>query len=217
LWYNRCMEHPGYIYRIIAPGSNSVYVGQSTQPVERFRQHRRAARRGDHDNPAVQRFLRKHENAEMHFWPVLDMDAEEIADEALCREMGFCSLNLIPCGGAVPTRSADVCAKISATMRGRKASPEAIEKMRVARTGFRHTPESRAKMRESQAKVAVPRGMSGKKHTPETKAKIGATKIRNKTTCPRGHIYSHVDANGKRACRPCLNAASKRFYAKKVG
>lgn len=36
-----------------------------------------------------------------------------------------------------------------------------------------------------------------------------------KKACPQGHPYSHRDANGKRACRPCMAAASRRYAARK--
>ena len=102
----------GYVYRIIAPGSNSVYVGQSLDPVKRFKQHKSSK-----ENPALARFLKKHTDAEIYFWPVIDMVEEEIADEQLCRDMGFSLLNCAPCGGRPPSP------------KGRKHTAEAREKV----------------------------------------------------------------------------------------
>jgi hypothetical protein len=159
----------GYVYRIIAPGSNSVYVGQSVEPLRRFRTHK--YRR---DNPALTSFLKKHSDAEIYFWPVLDMDAEEIADEQLCRDMGFHLLNCTPCGGKPPgmkkggIHTAAARVKISAAQKGRKRSAETRARMSAAKMGHKVTPETGAKI--SMAKLGRP----GHLVSPETRAKISA-------------------------------------------
>lgn len=192
----------GYIYRIIAPGSRSVYVGQSTNPLRRLKQHRARP-----CNPALANFLRKHPDAEIYFWPVLDMAAEEIADEAECRALGFNVLNCAPCGGKPPGHGGnpETLAKIAAASRGRECAPETRSKIsaalmgHVGATGFRglkHMPEARAKM--SKTKLGKPlssehranigaalkgKPAHGKPHTQATRAKISASLVDRTKTC----------------------------------
>jgi predicted GIY-YIG superfamily endonuclease len=161
------MARAGYIYRIIAPGSNSVYVGQSYSPHARFKQHKARP-----CNPALAHFLRKHPDAEIYFWPVIDMDAGEIEDEAECRALGYNLLNCIPCGSAPPTslgrvqsvetrtkirealrgipKSAEIKAKISATKKGVPLSAETRIKMSAAQKVSSKNAEIRARIRLAQ-------------------------------------------------------------------
>ena len=147
----------GYVYRIIAPGSNSVYVGQSIAPLKRCCAHKIST-----INPALVNFLKKHPDAEIYFWPVLDMDAEEIADEAECRALGFSLLNCAPCGGRPPG------------WKGKKRPPfsaEWREKMGVVNRGKKrgpHTPKRRANI--SKSKLGKKTGPC----TPERRANISA-------------------------------------------
>lgn len=47
---------------------------------------------------------------------------------------------------------------------------------------------------------------------------VGVTAMQaRQETCVRGHLFSHRDTNGKRACRTCLAAASRRYVARKDG
>lgn len=39
-----------------------------------------------------------------------------------------------------------------------------------------------------------------------------AAKNLAKSECPKGHPYSHVNSNGKRCCRVCLNESNLRYY-----
>jgi hypothetical protein len=165
------MPREGYVYRIIAPGSNSVYVGQSVEPLKRFIQHKSNARGTVPANPALSNFLRKHPDAEIYFWPAIDMDAEEVADEQLCRDMGLNLLNCAPCGGVPPSA------------KGRRASPETRARMKETHIGFKghkHTDETRKRM--SIAKKGRPLSPEqcakrvGRTHTAETKAKMSAAR-----------------------------------------
>jgi predicted GIY-YIG superfamily endonuclease len=203
----------GYIYRIIAPGSNSVYVGQSYDPHKRFKQHKRF--RGD--NPKLANWLRKHPDAEIYFWPVIDMDAEEIADEAECRRLGYDLLNLIPCGSTPPLSkgrkyTADViarktaarwtpeaCERQSAVMMGRKHTPETIAKISATSPRRKHTPEEKAR----QSVV-----MTGRKHTPGHNAKIAAAGVGRKQS---------VETRTKRSASITAWHATRRSAQKERG
>ena len=176
------MTTEGYVYRIIAPGSNSVYVGQSYDPHKRFKQHKRF--RGD--NPKLANWLKKHPDAEIYFWPVIDMDQGEIEDEAECRALGYDLLNLIPCGSAPPPSKGrkyrpEVVAKKtaarwtdesrekhSALMMGHVVSPETRKKMSQSSPRRKRTPEERARHSEV---------MRGRKQTPEHNAKKRAAML----------------------------------------
>jgi predicted GIY-YIG superfamily endonuclease len=198
----------GYVYRIIAPGSNSVYVGQSYDPHKRFKQHKRF--RGD--NPKLSNWLKKHTDAEIYFWPVIDMDAEEIADEAECRRLGYDLLNLIPCGSIPPNSKGrkytpevvasktaarwtpEACARQSAVMTGRTHTPETLTKMSKASPRRRHTPEDKAR----QSAV-----MTGRKQTPEH--------ISKKSEAVRGRHFTKLSAAKKdKPWSPARRAAHER-------
>lgn len=154
----------GYVYRIIAPNSKCVYVGQSVNPKKRFRAHKWESAKGRHNNPALQNFLQKHADAEMYFWPTEDMCAEEKADEALCREMGLTLLNIAACGEPSPTL-------------GRKASAETRAKLSAARKGNQyargttHTVSAEGRARMSAAQMGHQRNL-GRVLSPETRKKI---------------------------------------------
>ena len=162
----------GYVYRIVARGSNSVYVGQSVDPVKRFRQHRVRP-----SNPALANFLKKHPDAEIYFWPVLDMVAEEIADEAECRSLGFRLLNCAPCGGRPPSRIG-----VAPANKGKPISAEIREMLRRVNTG--RAPANK-----------------GKKASPDVRAKISAAQIGKKRGSPSPKHRAAISAakSGKKA------------------
>ena len=178
----------GYVYRIIAPGSKCVYIGQSINPKKRFRVHKWESAKGRHNNPVLQNFLRKHADAEMYFWPTDDMCAEEKADEALCREMGLTLLNIAACGEPSPTL-------------GRKASAETRAKLSAQRIGNQfargtaHTVSAETRTKMSQAQLGHQRNL-GRKLSPETRAKISRSHLgMSHTTETRAKISALVSVS----------------------
>lgn len=73
--------------------------------------------------------------------------------------------------------SPEVRAKISAAKKGRKCTPEQIEKMRQAHQGLKHTEETKAKMSATHKGKPAPEGMgermrqcnTGRRHTEEAR------------------------------------------------
>jgi hypothetical protein len=161
----------GYVYRIIAPGSNSVYVGQSINPSRRFKQHKRHT-----SSPGLANFLKKHPDATIHPWPTNDMDADEIADAQLCRDMGFNLLNFASCGGGSPMlgrkHTPETLKKMSESQKkidrsGQMFSPAFHEASRLAKLGVPRSAETRAKLRAA---------MTGRTLTHEHRAKLSGAK-----------------------------------------
>lgn len=154
----------GHVYRISAPNSNSVYVGQTINPRRRWRYHRWEATKGTHNNPALQNFLRKHSDAVFYSWPVFDMCEAEKAEERLCRDMGFQLLNIAACGEVSPTL-------------GRKASLETRSKLSLARMGNQnargttHTVSVEGRANMARAKLGNSYN-KGRRHSAETREKI---------------------------------------------
>lgn len=72
------------------------------------------------------------------------------------------------CSGGMGGRvlSDEVKRKMSAARKGKKLSPELIEKIRIRSTGFRHSEETKQKLRE------INQGRKGHKHSEETKENL---------------------------------------------
>ena len=168
----------GFVYRISAPNSDCIYVGQSRNPETRWKQHIAYARRGVHENPRMQKFLTKHTDAIMLYWPVLDMSASEIDYERTQRESGFDLMNLIPCGTMPPSHAGR---KRSQETRARMASVR-IGKPHPTTGGWKHSPETLAKLSEQRMGrtpwnkgkrlPSHPGYTLGFKHSPESRAKL---------------------------------------------
>lgn len=75
-----------------------------------------------------------------------------------------------------PPYSAEWCANMSASRKGKKQSPETVAKRVTANAGRKHSSEARAKISEAAKKR--PPTMTGKKHSPETKAKMSVSRKR---------------------------------------
>lgn len=104
-------------------------------------------------------------------------------------------------------------AKMSASMKGRKLSPEHIEKMRIINTGRKASEETRAKMRgrvcseETRAKQIV--SATGRKHTEESKAKIAENNIRRGVSKETKAKMSEVHRNMSDERKVKIGAAGK--------
>lgn len=224
----------GFIYRISAPSSNSVYVGQSINPQKRFKQHK-----SSRQNPALSSFLKKHADAIMYSWPVFNMNSEEIEEEKLCRDMGFNLLNCFPCGGPsvrgrtlTPEHRAKIGransgrtlteehrAKIGLANRGKGASTEHLVKLAANHRGKRFTDEHRRKLSianrgktlsvEHRAKISSALlGRVRSPHTAESIAKMSAALLGRKLTSE--HRARLSEAKTGKQWSPARRAAHER-------
>lgn len=151
------------IYRILNTVTGHAYIGSSGNIPERLARHRRELRTGTHCNPRLQRAWRKYGPDAFDFEAVCSVpetdDLLEIEQQYIDAEGEY---NIIP-AGAVPS------------FKGGRHTPEAIERMRLARTGKVMSEESRALLRAyrtgrkstPEEVEAMRKGLTGKRRTPE--------------------------------------------------
>jgi group I intron endonuclease len=151
------------IYRIYCKANSKTYVGSSVCIASRWRVHRSRLNSGIHGNLYLQNAWNKYK-AEAFDWVVLEI-VESVTNLTI-REQHWIDhteskFNIRETAGSNLGfhHSAETRAKISAALKG-KPSPGGN-----GRTGTKHTPETKAKLRATNI---------GKKHTPETKAKMSA-------------------------------------------
>jgi group I intron endonuclease len=156
------------IYRIVHVESGRAYVGQSTNVVKRWNEHRRNLRHGVHISSHLQRAWTKYGEATFLFEILEECPPSSLTErEQWHMDQHEQLYNLAPAAGS--TRglrykghpiSADTRAKISAANMGNSG-----------RRGQRSTPEHIAKM---SAGLKGNQNCLGRKHSEESKAKIGA-------------------------------------------
>ena len=165
------------IYGLVDPRNGQLrYVGKSTIGIARPRQHRRPYRlKTDYTWKA--NWIRKLLELGLDYNIVIiqEFDGAEILDKAeifwiaYFRKMGFILTNLTNGGeGTLGTKqSQETKDKKSAKLRGRKCSPETVERMRLASLGKSPSEETRKKIGDAHR---------GKKASEETKARMGAAR-----------------------------------------
>ena len=146
---------PG-IYRI-SIGPRTFYWGQAQDLCKRASNHLSALRRGDHDNPRLQRSFDKHGESAYTFevsllCPVGDLDMQEQFALDIWHGTPGC---------------ANAAKVAEASQRGLKRSAETRAKIGAARLGCKHSDEARAKMSADRR---------GRKLSAETRAKMSAAR-----------------------------------------
>lgn len=139
------------IYLLSDPRTNEPrYVGVTSRDLNvRLKQHRHQALSGR--NRPVCDWYRK--LLRMHLTPtVIVIETTEDRNReaywiSYYREQYPRMLNIAPGGNHAPSSDPRVAAKIAASLRGKKLPQEVIDKLVAARAGFRHSEETRAKMR----------------------------------------------------------------------
>jgi hypothetical protein len=109
---------PGFIYRIGAPGSNSVYIGQThLNPKGRLTEHQYSTKLKRHVNLFLMHFLEKHKDTiSFIYWSTLDMDYSECWHMAEHKRCGFVLMNLKE-GGSKGAHNQETKDKIGAANR----------------------------------------------------------------------------------------------------
>lgn len=167
------------IYCIINLVNGKMYIGQSVDMEYRWLDHKSLLKNNNHRNPRLQNAYNKYgeENFEWKILKVLKKKKDLTRWEKyyIYKYMTFnknCGYNNTPGGEGSPV-SDETKAKISKTLTGRKATPEAIEKNRQSHLGKKHTEETKEKMRIINI---------GRKHTEETKKKLSIIHTGKKLT-----------------------------------
>lgn len=138
-------EHPG-IYKIVNSATNECYVGQSVRVLKRISDHKCNLRKGTHTNPKLQNAWNKYGGAAFSFEVVVECenydDLDTLENAFISGEAYF--------DEPVVYNIADFA---KTPMRGRKHSPESLEKIRLGRnaTSFDYTsPEYRETLKRAQ-------------------------------------------------------------------
>ncbi len=190
LYHERIPQTPG-IYRITCIVTGKFYVGSAKSLYHRRKNHFGALQRNDHWNIKLQRAFNKHgpdaftfEILEYVLVPELLTAREQYWFKKL-NPFGPNGFNIAPIAGSPlgVKHTPEACANMGASHvgkpsrnLGKKQSPEAREKNRLAQLGnthalgMRHTPEARAQM--SISRKGKPAHNRGTTHKPETIEKI---------------------------------------------
>lgn len=140
---------PG-IYVITNTVTHKVYVGQAVNIRRRWNDHKAHLRRGVHANKYLQSAWNKYGEALFLFEVVENCPVADL----VAREQEWVSF--------FPQSLRYNIGSIGAPMRGRKHTPEAIQKMKA--------PKSK------EVAVKISKALTGKKHTPEHARKTGLAK-----------------------------------------
>ncbi len=162
------------IYKITCKANGRIYVGSAVKLSNRWRQHRDALIRGDHDNARLQNSWNKY-GADAFEWEVIEHVEPKLLIErekhfmallnAFDSELGF---NLTPVAGSMLgfKHNEESLDKMAAAKIGRKQTPEHIESRIRHRRGKKRNPETAAKIADAQ------RGVPRKPLTEEHKEKV---------------------------------------------
>ncbi len=143
----------GGVYEIVHTATGRRYIGSAGSFARRWAEHRADLRRGDHNNPLLQRAWNKYGAAAFIFRPLLICAPRDLRDyeqrclDGLKPEYNIATCALAPFAGRKHT--AESLAKISAGNKGKIISPEQREQSAAAHRGRVLTPEHREKVRQS--------------------------------------------------------------------
>lgn len=186
---------PTSIYWLVDTRTNTpFYCGKTVETITtRLCDHKRDAKRYPH-RKSTRRIIECGENIAVKLVEIVpatgDWAARERAWIAVLRN-NFPDTTNVAAGGQGITgliASAETRAKLSAARKGKKLSPETVEKIRLGNIGKKYTDEAKAKIgaksRGRKASVETRMRMRaarlGRKHAPETCAKIKAAWDRRK-------------------------------------
>lgn len=138
------------IYKIQNTVNNKIYVGQSTNIKERWRQHKKDCRAGKVSY--LYKSMRKHGIDKFEI-SILELCESNCLDEREAYWMSFynchdenCGYNFRPAGQNKQHVTPEARKRISERLKGRKLPAEQIEKMRIASTGRPCTEEAKKKL-----------------------------------------------------------------------
>lgn len=163
------------IYRITCTGNGCVYIGSAVNLYHRWATHRSDLRRNKHRNPKMQRAFNNY-GSETFVFDILEL---VLVPEMLIPREQFWFDTLNPFGA-----QGFNIARVAGSTLGKKPSPEAIEKSRLANLGRiphnkgkKHTPEMLARLRAASAWRGKPGPNLGKKASPETIEKLRSSHL----------------------------------------
>ena len=120
------------IYAIVNTANGNRYVGSSQDVQRRFKKHKQMLRRKAHHNIYLQHSWDKHGESCFEFVILEECKIESLLDREQSHLDAGCEYNIARIAGS--------------PMRGRKFSPEAMQKMKEKKTGSTRTRETRERM-----------------------------------------------------------------------
>jgi len=213
-------NRPG-VYRIVHAVSNRTYIGSSIKMRTRLKTHRAELCRNKHRNIRLQRACIRDGIDAFIFEPLLNCQVEELCfleqkfiDAYIDHDLPI--YNQKPSSdsrhGFKQIHSLETRAKMSASGKGKRKTPEHIAKCAAAQKGKHVSLETRAKLRAANL---------GKHLTLETKAKIGA-KSKGRILTFEERTKRSISQKGRQYClgrvlsqdtRTKISMALKRYCA----
>jgi len=224
------MEKQSGIYEILNTVNGKRYIGQTSNFVKRWKEHRTGMKRRDHGNSHLQRAWDKYGEAAFKFIPILTCQPSMLTfyEQQLINKVKP-EYNLAPVAGTVrgikhsaqaranmsaahlgkPGRpmSDETKVKMRAINLGKKMSPEAIEKIRQAKLGKKLSPAHLA------ARVA---GQIGTKRSVEARANMSKAQAGRKLSPEHCAKISALLVGTKRAFGHRKSAESKALQSAKM-
>lgn len=182
------MNKESGIYAIVNLFDGKRYIGQTQSFIERWRKHRESLRAGRHHCAKLQNAWNKHGHASFEFIRIETISIDQL-NSAEQRHINFYQKDVLY----------NIALDVVSPMRGRKHTPEALEKMRE-------------RMRTNPP-------FKGRKHSPEAKAKIGDAS-RGERNHNFGIPLTHerkLAMIAPRLGRPLSNAHKVKLAAAKTG
>lgn len=212
------------IYKIVSP-SGAIYIGQSVNILKRWNDYNKVV--NTHRQKRLFNSLNKHSPA-AHSFTVVYQLPKDVSPSVLCayeqfyidqhKEAGYNMMN-IRNAGSRGSHSEETKKIMSEKMKGRKYSPETIQKMSDAkkgkvgnRLGSKNSQESLEKMKLSRI---------GFKHSDATKKKIKDNHAKhNKGKRPsdesiQKNRLAHLGKKSSKETKRKTSESLKKYYAKK--
>lgn len=180
------MADTTFIYALVEADTREPrYVGKADRPEARLTKHRSEAK-ANRDTTSKNRWLRKQfsqgRSVDIVVLAEVPTDGWEVWEQRFIAHFRLAfprMLNITDGGDGLKNPSKEVREKIAAARRGRtnlrgyKHTPETRAKMRASQLGKKASPQARANI--SAAHLGLPSGMKGKRHSNETRAKMSAS------------------------------------------
>jgi group I intron endonuclease len=174
------------IYRLTAP-DNSIYIGQTVNFARRKNDHSKYTkyRSAPLSNSLLKFGYKNHKMELIHELPKdisqHYLDQYEIFYIKQYKDVGFNLLN-VQLGGKKGTHSDETRKRMSEIRKGKKLSPETVEKGRLSRIGTKRSLDTKLKLREQ--KLGSKNPMFGKPVSLETRQKISEAHLGKKGISP---------------------------------
>lgn len=169
------------VYAILNKVTGKVYIGSSQRLATRRSQHFSDLRRGSHHSQKLQRSFTKHGETAFVFFVLEECGSERLLSQEQVAIDAFDSCR----------RGYNVSGHAGAVMRGRKHTPETLQKMRLTRRGRVVSAEVRAR---------IGRAHRGRVVSDVTRARISASKRGKPGWIPNAAVREkkRLAATGKR-------------------